>query len=426
VCGYTKVESGLSVKLLCGLSTLDVLRRRVARFLFEKASIAEKVVMQRYCLMWVLVVVMVWGLVAAAKVRVDTVPLSQIPVGKVVSVNGVKFVKIGDNKYMAVEPICGANFNGQSFGYTGNAQTFTVPCAGVYKIELWGAGGALRADVTNGNVIYKGAYVSGDLQLARGEKIYIYLGQKGMENPTSSFNGGGLGSTVLYGGGGASDMRLVDGAWNTAAGERSRILVAGAGGGGSYGYYDGNGAQGGNAGGLMGYGGTYYAGHGNLSQYGGGGTQVAGGALGNNIYGATGDGTAGSFGSGGNAAGSSWPGSGGGGYYGGGAGGGTAAGGSGNGGGGGSSYISGHTGCVAITSVSDQTPKAGCTTGTSDNACSVHYSGKVFTNTVMIDGAGYAWTNVKGNLKPMPNPAGGNYAGGVGHAGNGAARITRL
>lgn len=56
----------------------------------------------------------------------------------------------------------------------------------------------------------------------------------------------------------------------------------------------------------------------------------------------------------------------------------------------GSSYISGHTGCVAITSQVDQTPKSGCTTGTTDNSCSIHYSSKIFTNTLMIDGAVYS------------------------------------
>jgi uncharacterized protein (TIGR02145 family) len=33
-----------------------------------------------------------------------SIPLSQIPVGKVVSVNGLKFIKITDNQYLAVEP----------------------------------------------------------------------------------------------------------------------------------------------------------------------------------------------------------------------------------------------------------------------------------------------------------------------------------
>jgi len=95
---------------------------------------------------------------------------------------------------------------------------------------------------------------------------------------------------------------------------------------------------------------------------------------------------------------------------------------------GGSSYISGHTGCVAVSSTSDSSPKAGCTTGTTDNSCSISPYGYTFTNTVMIDGAGYGWTNVKGALTPMPDPSsvGAYYASGVGHQGNGAARITQL
>lgn len=63
-------------------------------------------------------------------------------------------------------------------------------------------------------------------------------------------------------------------------------------------------------------------------------------------------------------------------------------------------------------------------TGTSDNLYDINYCGKVFTDTVMIDGAGYSWTNTKGALEQMPNPNGGYYVSGVGHSGNGYARIT--
>lgn len=82
-------------------------------------------------------------------------------------------------------------------------------------------------------------------------------------------------------------------------------------------------------------------------------------------------------------------------------------------GGGGSSFISGHNGCDAIVE------KTGAHTGQAK-----HYSGRVFTDTVMIDGAGYGWTNVKGGVQLMPNISGGNYANGVGHTGNGYAKIT--
>lgn len=68
-------------------------------------------------------------------------------------------------------------------------------------------------------------------------------------------------------------------------------------------------------------------------------------------------------------------------------------------GGGGSSYISGHPGCVK-------------------------YDKYVFTNTKMIDGNGFVWTDVKGELEKMPNPLGGLYDLGKGHIGSGYCRIS--
>ena len=83
-------------------------------------------------------------------------------------------------------------------------------------------------------------------------------------------------------------------------------------------------------------------------------------------------------------------------------------------GGGGSSFISGHNGCNAINE--NGTHRGNAT----------HFSGRVFTNTVMIDGLGRGWTHVVGGNVAMPRPSGGNYASGQGHAGNGYARITRI
>ncbi len=84
-------------------------------------------------------------------------------------------------------------------------------------------------------------------------------------------------------------------------------------------------------------------------------------------------------------------------------------------GGGGSSFISGHNGCDAIKEES-----------TSDNIVhtgqNVHYSGYKFTDTVMIDGKGYNWTNIKGNYIGMPSHDGKNTISG--NSGNGYAKIT--
>lgn len=55
---------------------------------------------------------------------------------------------------------------------------------------------------------------------------------------------------------------------------------------------------------------------------------------------------------------------------------------------------------------------------------SEHYSGKVFTNTVMIDGSGYNWTNVKGSRVNMPSIDGSYYELGYGLRSNGYAKIT--
>ncbi|MDE5587308.1 MAG: isopeptide-forming domain-containing fimbrial protein, partial [Bacilli bacterium] len=90
-------------------------------------------------------------------------------------------------------------------------------------------------------------------------------------------------------------------------------------------------------------------------------------------------------------------------------------------GGGGSSFISGHAGCIAINE--DGTPKVETYSQIED---SYHYSGKVFTDTQMIDGKGYDWTTMRDSLTPMPNPKGGTYNSGVGHAGDGYAIITPI
>ncbi len=313
------------------------------------------------------------------------------------------------------------------FAYTGDYQEFVVPSDGLYKFEAWGASGTSNFYVSS-DILYggSGSYVSGEIDLLANDVVYIYVGEN-KSNITSAnlttsasylsaFNGGGAGkydvdNTAVDGesgfpGGGATDFRLVSGPWNDTTGLNSRILVA-AGGGGSghainHPYYDTGGNHGG---GLIGY---AYAYTGSVTP-----TQISGFAFG---YGSpsVAINISGDVNSGGS----------GGGYYGGQAvtvgttsinyASGTS----------GSSYISGHTGAVAITSDSDRTPKTGCTTGTTDNDCSIHYSNSIFTNTVMIDGAGYNWTNVKGEQVQMPNPSGELYDLGTGHSGNGYARIS--
>ena len=291
--------------------------------------------------------------------------------------------------------------------------TYTIAYAGAYKIELWGAQGG----GTHGG---KGAYTAGNTNFDTNEVLKIYVGGSGNSSGAGGYNGGGNAGALAVkndGGGGSTDVRYDGTTIN------SRIMVAGGGGGANANGSNtkGVGKTGGAAGGLSGYAGTSVV----DKMYGSGGTQIKGGAKGKT---ARIPGTDGSFYNGGVGGTSrdtptiSGGGGGGGGYYGGGSGE-ACLGNCGGSGGGGSSYISGHTGCVAITSASSATPKTGCTTGTSDNSCSIHYSGKSFTNTVMIDGSGYSWTNAKKSLQQMPSLSG-SYASGTGNSGNGAARIT--
>lgn len=142
------------------------------------------------------------------------------------------------------------------FDYTGDYQVFTAPAVGYYKFECWGAQG------TGGPNTGKGGYTSGIRKLNEGDTFYVYVGS---QNAAGGWNGGGK-SSIGNAGGGATDIRLVSGEWNNEEGLKSRIMVAGAGGG----HYN----EGGAGGGLIGY--TGYA-HPIVSYRGYGGTQTEGG-----------------------------------------------------------------------------------------------------------------------------------------------------
>ena len=219
----------------------------------------------------------------------------------------------------------------------------------------------------------------------------MYVGSTAQDS-TGGYNGGGSGA--LYGGGGATDVRLIGGDWNNEESLTSRIMVA-AGGGGSNTYNH-----------LGGYGGTLTGGNGSGNDIGHGGSQISGG---NPNFGNINNknNAKGKFGSGGNG---TWAneslGEGGSGYYGGSSGGGRGDNGS---GGGGSSYISGHEGCIAIKSSEDITP---VTNAYSQKSDSYHYSGIVFSDTIMYAGN-----------ESMPSY---NSTDTIGNEGNGHIRITKF
>ena len=334
-------------------------------------------------------------------------------------------VIFNDYSYSLVGVGCGEEEpeiqNKSEFAYTGSTQTYTVPLSGYYKIEAWGAqGGSVDAYSTISKAEGgKGAYTYGEIFLEKGKKLYIQVGGKGSKSNVSTaqainggYNGGGATggqsccNRSFASGGGATDIRLIGGAWNDEAGLKSRIMVA-AGGGGAF-----NGSnvetlynQGGYGGSLVGGAGSQGTNTSDQYCYGLGATQTSGGKIttecsaSSNYSGAV----TGSFGSGGGS--DSARTGGGGGYYGGSRSGHIAS------AGGGSSYISGYTGCVAISSSISLTPKDGCTDGTTNKECSYHYSGLIFNNAIM-----------KAGNENMPNHDGTGTI--TGNNGDGYAKIT--
>ena len=287
-------------------------------------------------------------------------------------------------------------------------QIFTAPLATSYKIECWGASGG-GADINNGG---SGGYVSGKISLTKDLVLYVYIGQRGNNrdnySSTYMFNGGGYANNLdTYCGscgGGATDIRTINGNWDNSTSLNSRIMIA-AGGGGFGNTKDAwhSSVTSSCAGGLEGYDGLDSR-EDYQSYQGKGATQTAGGTAPTHVFVDAQNGTAGMLGMGGLGGHSSstfnntrWGGGsgGGGGLY----------GGSGSCGlqvgiffgGGGSSYISGHSGCTTKT--------------------------LTFTNTVMIDGAGYEWTSTKGVQVGIPTTANQSIREN-GYVGNGYCIIT--
>ncbi|EAY13424.1 loricrin, putative [Trichomonas vaginalis G3] len=251
---------------------------------------------------------------------------------------------------------------------------------GLYFIELWGASGGYSDSYPE--LGGYGAYASGFLPLPKKSIFYIYLGQQGKCNGSTTFNGGGRGTyespavSFSGSGGGASDMRITPGEWSDLNSLKSRIIVS-AGGAGSLYYYTF--LQGGHAGAINGYGGLQ---HQNApSPYtltnSIGASNILGGISCMKSYLNPSDTINGSFGIGASPENTVYGAGGGGGYYGGGAG--TEVTNIVGSGSGGSSFISGYKDCNAISK--DYQLNNQKHTNQPD-----HYSGYIFANPVMKDG----------------------------------------
>ncbi len=205
-----------------------------------------------------------------------------------------------------------------TYSYTGAIQTFTAPCKGTYKLEVWGAS-------SNRDYAGFGSYSVGTISLTRSTALYIGVGGQGSRY--GGYNGGGNATYPSYsgstasGGGGATHIAQTTNRGvlaNYVNNKGEIIIVAGGGGGSSSSNTDPN-YTGGSGGGYIGNrgGGAGSTSNGMYSGY--GGTQSAGGS----VYSQA---EAGSFGKGGAATNTTnlelyFGGGGGGGYYGGGGGG---------------------------------------------------------------------------------------------------------
>ena len=120
------------------------------------------------------------------------------------------------------------------FEYAGTIQSIFLN-AGRYKLECYGASGGIGNG--NTNPIGKGGYVAGELTLMEPLTLYIHVGQDGVNNWATAvrYNGGGAAANISGhnggAGGGATDFRLSNAAWNDLESLKTRILVAGGGGG---------------------------------------------------------------------------------------------------------------------------------------------------------------------------------------------------
>ena len=245
--------------------------------------------------------------------------------------------------------------------------------SGFYLFELWGASGG-------GNDPGFGAYVSGTLKIETRTKLHIYVGQKGIDNGAASFNGGGFGKTEGSSGGGSTDVRLKGGNWDDFESLKSRIIVAGAGGGSNV--KDALESKGGDAGIFEGHEGSSSKIVTSTVNYAQGGKQKEGGYQGTGRA----NGYQGEFGKGGGSIGENQKyGSGGGsGYFGGGGGAintnivGSGA--------GGSSFVSGLEGCKAILKSATQGNYL-------FSDLPFHYSDHIFSNITVKDGTSARWND---------------------------------
>ena len=94
---------------------------------------------------------------------------------------------------------------------------------GEYKLELWGAQGGNDTTAPTTAFGGRGGFSRGTIKLKKSTTFYLFIGGSGTGDRRST-----CGST---GGGGSTDVRTLNGTWNATNNLRTRIIVAGGGGG---------------------------------------------------------------------------------------------------------------------------------------------------------------------------------------------------
>lgn len=182
-----------------------------------------------------------------------------------------------------------------NYAYTGGVQTFTTPCNGTYKLEVWGSQGG--SSVCNGSSGCArggyGGYAVGSKVLNSNSALYIVVGEAGCTPGYNSYgcggyNGGGNASGDYHddeasgGGGGATHIATVNrGILPSFSSYQNEVLIVAGGGGGASWSNIGNSGGGTGGGGSFGQGSHGNGGGGGSNGMPGGGGGWSGGCNGN-------------------------------------------------------------------------------------------------------------------------------------------------
>ena len=150
-----------------------------------------------------------------------------------------------------------ASHPGEEFEYTGEEGTYVVPQDGTYELETWGAQGGTAVDSCDGGY---GGYSYGQVELKKGDILYINVGGVGTCNVSSSskggYNGGGdalsRNSYKMCSGGGATHIATKSGLLKTLSDSTDSILIVSGSGGGSGSTGSSCSSKGGSGGGISG------------------------------------------------------------------------------------------------------------------------------------------------------------------------------